>query len=212
MSTLNEYASRIVGILGRQADHAMRERVKAAFKSVFATRIRQSISKNGIDELLVITCKLNLDRDTDTAVEGFDVFKTTSKVPSTIRFANDSLHTRVRSNLPNDIPFSARTLVEILLADRSDSKGFNRYYTLDSGILRLFIKTTYKNLTFDTSSINTVYVDSIYENPEEVIAIWTREDASDIELPFPADMLESVVQEVLKIEFGYVAPEVEVKS
>jgi len=210
MPTLNQYASRVANILGRQADHALLERVKDAFKDIFATRIRQSISRSGIDNAFVISCELPIVIDNSTTIKDFKIFKTTSKVPVPVRFNNDAPFTFV--GIKEGISFSHRTLFEIIKSSQCDVKGFLKYYTYGDGFIRVFILTKYSDLELSSTTFEKIIIKSIFENPEEVISIMNNVDSQTAELPFPSDMLESILQELLKTEFGYVAPEVEIKS
>ena len=209
MATLNEYASRIVGITGRPSDHAMRERVKAAFKSVFASRIRQTIAKNGIDDSLILTLELPIETDPSIYIKDFKIFRATVPVPTPLRFANDSPFVFV--GVVDGEPFNIKTLLEIKLSRRFDNKGFSKYYTFDNNLIKLFIKTKYKKFELKDTNYTKVILGTIFENPEEVIGYYTSDDSQDIELPFPSDMLESVILEVLKTEFNIIPPETEVK-
>lgn len=212
MPSLNQYGSRIAGILGRQADHAMIERAKDAFKAVFATRIRQSVSKNGIDDVLTLTCELPVISDTTISIPNFNIFKTNVKVPVPVRFNNDAVFTKVTCDLFPDLSFCAKSLIEIRLAKNYDVNGFNRYYLYNNGVLKLFSKYVSGDLSLNTTTISKVYLTSIFENPEEVVVAYSTGTSQDVELPFPNDMLESILLEVLKTEFNFVPPEVEVKS
>ena len=210
MATLNQYASRIVGITGRTSDHAMRERVKDAFKSVLATRIRQSISKNGIDDSFIIPLELPIIVDEFLHIRDFKIFRTEFKVPTPVRFNNDSPFTFV--GLIDGEPFAVKSLLEVKLSHKYDRKGFSKYYTFEDNIIKLFIKLKYKNLELNNTNYTKVLLKTIFENPEEVITYYTSDDSSDVELPFPSDMLESVILEVLKTEFNFIPPETEIKT
>ena len=219
MPTLNQYGSRIANILGKPNDHVIRERGKDAFKAVFANRIRQSIAKNGIDELLILSCSIPVTEDSSATMRNFAVFKTSSKVPVPMRFHSDAPFTYIgvkrekNSDMVDDgIPFSHRLPLEIKLSDRGDLSGFKRYYTYSNGILSLYMTKQYDVLTQDLSVVKEAVISSIFENPEEVITYYSDDDANDVELPFPNDMLESILLEVLKTEFNYNTPDVEVKS
>lgn len=211
MPTLNQYGSRVANILGKQHDHSIVERAKDAFKACFATRIRQSISKTGIDDHLVIQCKVPLEEETVVVFKNFKSYRTVGKVPIPVRFQNDSPFTYVA--IPEEyIPLSFRTNVEILLSKGNQLGGFNKYYTWDNNVIRLYVKISSGLYINDEEPVKELLISSIFENPEEVIAYYSNEDSNDVELPFPNDMLESILLEVLKTEFGYNTPEVEVKS
>lgn len=210
MATLNQYASRIVGITGRTSDHAMRERVKDAFKSILSTRIRQSISKNGIDESFIIPLELPISIDEFLYMRDFKIFRTNFKIPVPLRFNNDSPFTFV--GVVDGEPFAHKSLLEVKLSHKYDKKGFSKYYTFENNIARLFIKTKYNNLELNNTNYTKALFKTIFENPEEVITYYTLEDSSDVELPFPSDMLESVILELLKTEFNFIPPETEIKT
>jgi hypothetical protein len=93
-----------------------------------------------------------------------------------------------------------------------DARGFLKYYTYENGIIKLFVKTGYEALELLFTNFDKLYVKTIFERPEEVLAVIYNCDENDVELPFPSDMLESIIQELLKTEFGYVASEVEIKT
>lgn len=214
MASLNSYGSRIANIFGRQSDHAFIERAKDAFKAGFANRIRQSVSKNGIDDLLTLTCTIPLIDNAASTLRNFKSFKTSKPVPFPIRFQNDAPFTFVGVVKESDefIPFAYRTMMEIKLAEKSSLGGFYRYYTFINGIISLYMTIDYASLHHDLSEVKAITISSIFENPEEVIAYYSNEDSQDVELPFPNDMLESILLEILKTEFGYVAPENEIKA
>lgn len=209
MATLNQIGSRIAGILGRQADHALIERAKDAFKAVFATRVRQSIATHGIDELLNITCRIPLVIDKSLSIHGFKTFITSSRVPVPVRFQNDSPFISV--SLTEGEPISNRTILEVKMSNYGDVKGFNKYYNYENGYIRVFVRTKYDNLELTVNGTGGLIVKSIFENPEEAIAFYSKEDTQDMILPIPTDMVESIILEVLKIEFNYVPKEVELK-
>ena len=189
------------------------ERVKQSIKSVFATRIRQSVDKIGIDDIFNLICEVPLVISDEFKIKDVIVFKTKVKVPKSIRYANDAPFIKVTCDNFNHWGFAAKTLTEIFLAVKADVKGFNRYYTCIDNVLHLFIRKNSNGLTIDVTKITKAFVTSIFENPEEVIGMYCDDDFGDIELPFPNDMLESIILEVLKTEFGMQpAPEVEVKG
>ena len=214
MITLNELSSRIANILGRVNDHALRERAKAAFKDVFATRIRQSVGKNGIDSLLLLSVNIPLVLDTDKSVKDFTIFKTSSIVPVPVRFPNDAPFVYVGINKPTDdsIPFSFRNELEINLSSKKRLGGLLRYYTYDNYILRLYLQSKFDIYSLDMSDVKSAVITSVYESPEEVAEYYTSGDVGDYPIPYPRDMIESILQEILKTEFNYNTPDIEIKS
>lgn len=213
MGSLNKYASHVAGITGRTMDHALMERVKESIKSIFAARIRQSTYKYGVDYNFLLTCEVPIVLDATSKVKGFTVFKSTKKVPKSVRFANDAPYVKVIVDGISDVPFSSRTMTEVMLSAKSDVRGFHRYYSIGEDVLNIYIRPDTAEYSLNTSKVTKATVTSIFENPEEVLALYTDEDMQDIELPFPNEMFESIILEVLKTEFNIQpTPEVEIKS
>jgi hypothetical protein len=217
MATLNMYASRIANIIGKIDDLAVKTRAVDAIKNVFAARIRQSIAKNGIDDGLILTCSIPVIIDESEKITDFIVFKNVDKIPIPVRFNNDSPFTYVGlkfKNKPDDgIPFASKSKLEVKLAADKNIGGFNRFFNYEHGSIKLYIRNNYKQLERDfETTVEKVTISSIFENPEEVITYYTDQDNYNVDLPFPSDMLESILLEVLKTEFNYNVPETEVKA
>lgn len=211
MGSLNRYASHIANIVGRPMDHTLMERVKESIKSIFAARIRQSTFKFGVDYNFLLNCEVPVKLET-SPVKGFTVFSTDRVIPKSIRFASDAPYVRVTLNGISDIPFSNRTTTEIQLSAKSDVKGFHRYYTITDGFVKFYIRTDTNNFSLNTADVTKGIITSIFESPEEVLGMYSTEDMQDIDLPFPNEMFESIVAELLQTEFRIQpAPEVEVK-
>lgn len=216
MSTLNIYASRIANILGKSDDRAVKARAKDAIKNVFAARIRQSVAKNGIDDGMILTCKIPVVVDNAEKINNFIVFKTTEPVPIPVRFNNDSPFTYVglkfKNKADDGIPCSFKSKLEVKLAADKNIGGFNRFFNYEHKSLVLYLRNSYLQLDKSFDELEAVIVSSIFENPEEVISFYTNGDSHDFVLPFPSDMLESIILEVLKTEFNYNVVEPEIKA
>ena len=214
MTTLNSLASRIANIVGKPNDHSIKERVKDSFKSVFATRIRQSVTRNGIDDLLVITCKILLEKVEDVIAD-YSTFKVKDKIPFPVRFENDAPFTYVgilNNGKDDGVPCVAANVLEIKMSTRRRLHGFKRYYSYDITGMFIHICNSYSDFDKDVTGITHVLLSSVFEDPEVVINYYSEEDNNDVALPFPADMIESIVLEILKTEFQINTPDVDVKS
>lgn len=214
MTTLNSLASRIANIVGKPNDHSLKERCKDSFKSIFATRIRQSVTRNGVDDLLVITCKLPLIKVEDSIID-YSSFKVDAKIPFPVRFDNDAPFTYVgiiNKGVDDGVPCVSANVLEIKMTTRRRLHGFKRYYDYNITGMNIFICNAYSDFDKDVSGITHVLLSSVFEDPEIVIGYYTDEDNNDIDLPFPTDMIESIVLEILKTEFQINTPDVDVKS
>lgn len=214
MITFNELSSRVANTLGRVNDHALRERAKAAFKDAFATRIRQSISRSGIDPHLLLSVSIPVVEDSEKSTSEFTVYKTTVSVPTPLRFNNDAPFIYVGVKKPTDdlVPFSYRNEMEIKASLKKKLGGLFRYYTYEGSTVRLYIKSTFQIYSLDISEVEYAVLSSVYESPEEVAAFYTKDDVGDYPIPYPRDMIESILQEILKTEFGYNTQDNEIKS
>lgn len=214
MITLNELSSRIANITGKVHDHGLRERVKAAFKDVFAARIRQSIAKSGIDSLLILPVSIPVVLDNDKSTVEFSVYKTTGDVPTPLRFNNDApfIYVGVEKPIDDLVPFSFKTEFDIKLSSKRKMGGLFRYYTFMNNTVRLYLSNHYDVYSMDKSDVRKAVLASIYESPEEVAKFYTTDDVGDYPIPYPRDMVESILLEILKTEFNYIPQDIEVKS
>lgn len=228
MPTLNQYASKIANMIGRPGDHDVKERIKDAFKATFANRIRQSSERNGIDGILTLTyiaevveVSLNsaIAKPTDYTNTTKE-FTTVNKVPVPIRVKSDSPFISVTDD-EERFNFINCNRSEHRLRASSLPTGILCSYTLINSKLILNIVTNVEDLTFSnwwgyTAVPNTtmpkyIKITGIWENPEEVLGMYAVEDGQDIELPLPNDMLEDIMYQILKVEFGVIPKETEVK-
>ena len=98
MATLNQLGSKISNILGKPGDHSIQERAKDACKALFATFIRQSIERNGVDEVLKVSFNVPLIcvpltdiENTYAGIGAKDMVLTTEhRVPTPLRMPNDA--------------------------------------------------------------------------------------------------------------------------
>jgi len=228
MPTLNQYASKIANMVGRPGDHEVKERIKDAFKATFANRIRQSSERNGIDSILTLTyiaevveVGLNsaIPKPTDYKTT-IKEFTTLNKVPVPIRIKSDAPFISVTDD-DERFNFINCSRAEHRLRASSLPTGILCSYTLINSKLILNIVTDVKDITFnnwwgfaaigDTVMPKYIKITAIWESPEDVLGMYATDDGQDIELPLPNDMLEDIMYQILKVEFGVIPKEMEVK-
>lgn len=54
-------------------------------------------------------------------------------------------------------------------------------------------------------------IKAVWENPEEILTMFEDNDGQDIELPFPSDMIETAIVELLKVEFNIISRDNDIK-
>lgn len=222
MATLNQLGSKISNILGKPGDHSIQERAKDACKALFATFIRQSIERNGVDEVLKVSFNVPLIcvpltdiENTYAGIGAKDMVLTTEhRVPTPLRMPNDApfLHVYTQHDDGSLITYKyANNSVVPLLTTVYSSTGVWGVYQIVNGKLKIIIKNTLKNFEIDAKNYKFVTIVYVAENPAEVITMYMEDDDQDIELPLPTDMIERITYEVLRTEFGIKPTEHEVK-
>lgn len=222
MATLNQLGSKISNILGKPGDHSIQERAKDACKTLFATFIRQSIERNGVDEVLKVSFNVPLIcvpltdiENTYVGIGAKDMVLTTEhRVPTPLRMPNDApfLHVYTQHDDGSLITYKyANNSVVPLLTTVYSPTGVWGVYQIVNGKLKIIIKNTLKNFEIDAKNYKFVTIVYVAENPAEVITMYMEDDGQDIELPLPADMIERITYEVLRTEFGIKPTEHEVK-
>lgn len=222
MVTLNQLGSKISNILGKPGDHNIQERAKSACKALFATYIRQSIERYGIDEVLKVSFNVPLKcvplTDIENTYAGIGtetcVFTTEHKVPIPLRMQNDAPFLQVYTQHDDGsfINYTyASTSMASLLTSIYSPTGVWGSYQIINGKLKIIIKNTLNDLEIEAKNYRFVTLVYIAESPEDVIAMYSEEDGQDVELPLPADLVERVVYEVLRVNFGIKPTEHEVK-
>jgi hypothetical protein len=208
MGTLNQYAARVANMIGQPDNQELKERVKDMIKTGFANRIRQSTERNGIDNILKLSFIATVEekefKDIHPSqykvVEGKPVLCTSNKIPVPVRIKNDAPFTFVGT--VNGIPFRySSSPVERRFHPICSPTGTLAGYYLDNG----YIIVDYPRANGEVDNrnkLNEILITGIWENPEEVITMFDNEDGQDVELPFPNDMLENIIAEILKTEFN----------
>ena len=200
MGTLNQYAARIASLVNQPDNHELKERIKDMIKTGFANRIRQSVEKHGIDDILKLTYEAEVESITGSANE----LKTKNKVATPIRIISDA-------------PFMFVGTTDGMAYRYENSRGAAKCrksgratHTPTGSSISYFIENGYIHIIKpNDTNISKIKITSIFENPDEVLA--TTCDGQDIELPFPNDMLENIIYEILKTEFNMYPRDIDIK-
>jgi len=192
MASLNQYGEEIIESVGLPFDIPLFTRAKDLFKQARAERIRQSIERNGVDEIFVqkyIAKLIKVDNIDDCQVQsGCLIMRTENKIPKPIRYKSDS-------------PF-------IFVG----SPTANKEYLHVKGFTSKFVQHTrfvYKKITYEyideylylrgNKLIKRVRIDSPYESPELVMPDCNGGICytDDMEFPISADMANSIIKEII---------------
>ena len=200
MGTLNQYAARIASLVNQPDNHELKERIKDMIKTGFANRIRQSVEKHGIDDIL----KLTYEAEVESVTGSTDELITKNKVATPIRIISDAPFMFVGNTNGQAYRYeNSRGAAKCRKSGRATHTptGSNTSYFIENGFIHI-IKPSDIN-------ISKIQITSIFENPDEVLA--TTCDGQDIELPFPNDMLENIIYEILKTEFNMYPRDIDIK-
>ena len=200
MGTLNQYAARIASLVNQPDNHELKERIKDMIKTGFANRIRQSVEKHGIDDIL----KLTYEAEVESVTGSTDELITKNKVATPIRIMSDAPLMFVGTTNGQAYRYeNSRGAAKCRKSGRATHipTGSNTSYFIENGYIHI-IKP-------EDTSISKIQITSIFENPDEVLA--TTCDGQDIELPFPNDMLENIIYEILKTEFNMYPRDIDIK-
>ena len=201
MGTLNQYASRIAHLVNQPDNHALKERIKDMIKTVFANRIRQSVEKHGLDDILKLSYEIDIKNNPNDNTESITI----NKVATPIRLISDAPFMFVGTN--DGIAYryeNSKTAAKCRKSGRQTHTptGSSTSYYLDNG---------YIHITPKISNISKIKITSIFENPDEVLSVISTNDGQDIELPLPNDMLEDIIYTILKVEFNMYPKDIDIK-
>ena len=208
MGTLNQYAARIASLVNQPDNHELKERIKDMIKTGFANRIRQSVEKHGIDDILKLTyeAELEIEQKTENNITTTISAKTKNKVHTPIRVISDAPFMFVGSTDGKPYRYeNSRTAAKCRQSGRAT-------HTPTGSSISYFIDNGFIELSGDIGGLpkpSKIQITSIFENPDEVLAITC--DGQDIELPFPNDMLENIIYEILKTEFNMYPRDIDIK-
>ncbi len=210
MITLNLIGDKGANLLRQPDNHEIKERVKDSFKNLMATYIRQSVEKNGIDELLILPFEVKLinrlypeHRFIKEGV-GIELKRSEFKIPTPVRIQNSSPYIYVGDGINT---YTYTTAQELIRRSSFLSMGSAVYYFVENEYI-------YCKTNDDTHKIKSdaIIVKSIYENPEQVLGYYnTSNDLQDIVIPFPRDMIAKIFIDMLRGEFGIIAVPEEIK-
>lgn len=212
MGTLNQYAARIASLVNQPDNHELKERIKDMIKTEFANRIRQSVEKHGIDDILKLTYDVNLEK-----IDSIAEHATINKVATPVRILSDApfmsviLDNTTICRYENS-RFGARTRQVNIQSGRPTHfpTGSAISYFMENRKLHLIADLDYTDS--DGKAItHTVKITSIFENPDEILGELEGSDGQDIELPFPNDMLENIIYTILKTEFNMYPKDIDIK-
>lgn len=221
--SLNAYASRIAHIIGQPDNQALKERAKDMIKDYFAKYIIQSIDKNGITPFYKVNLKVEMVAVTESNVldadgnEYYTKYKSSTKLPKPLNIKNDSVFTRVALPTSGKV-FSYVPKQVFLMSSTLAPTGSARVYTYYDDVIyikqdsRTSIPVRYIWGTSESNQNFVRYLDieTIWENPEDVIGYYSIDDNQDLDLPFPNEMLNFVIADILKVEFNIIPKDIEV--
>ena len=218
MATLNQLSSRIVNMIGQPDNHELRERVKDMFKNIFAKYIRQSSERHGIDEILTLSFIASIDElDYDTIrpskyriLNKRKLIGTVNKLPVPIRIFNDSPYLYVGS-VNGEAYKYINNPTELVFQNSLFPPNETICYVIENGRILLYKPDNKNTLIDDRRSINEIMIKAVWENPEEILTMFEDNDGQDIELPFPSDMIETAIFELLKVEFNIISRDNDIK-
>ena len=238
MASLNQYASRVAHLVGQPDNHSLKERIKDMIKDYFAKYIVQSIDRNGIQPYYKLTLEVdmvgvesskvinpNFDNDfyyidgvRQYELDGitpkanprkytYKEFESITKIPKPLNIKSDAPFTRVYiPNTAKQFKYVPDTIRRISYSSPFTSLASEYTYNNDKIICT---RKTPKYL-HNEEVISRIAIDTIWENPEEIIGYYGTTDNQDLDLPFPNEMFNLVLADLLKIEFNIVPKDTEI--
>ena len=197
--TYHMLGEKVANLMKQPFSLELQNRIIHSYKTLFATRIRQTFERNSIDNSLKLSYVAELEEATLPFNSKIKCLKTKNKVPKPIRFINDAPYTFVGNGIYSYL---------YATPDRLRSNRFlfpNGYfgYILNDNYMYIYSTISDNNIKLDK-----IRIESIFFSPEEVLTMNDdTNDGLDIELPFPEDMINSVTTELLKTEFGINNPD-----
>ena len=137
-------------------------------------------------------------------------YKSSTKLPRPMNIKNDAPFTKVIS-VDTARVFSYVSGISYLMSVSSLPTRCRRVYKYADNIIYVRVNNTYQNTSdLDGTPIKEIEVEGIWESPEKVIGYYDNTDNQDLELPFPNEMMQMIIAEILKTEFGLIPKDVEV--
>lgn len=207
MASLNQIANRVANLLKQPFNHELKERIKDSFKSIYAERLRQRIDKQSVKDTYktFFDAKLiKVDKaDTCAATLGCTILRTENKIPSLVDYRGDTPFIFVGTMDGATFVPSNRAMLRSIKS--LEFIGNAVYYFYENGYIYIWNNTLLKWLR----------IGGVFPNLEAAITICddsTRCYDDDMEFPAPEDMINSIIYEMLKMEFGIINVEpIEIK-
>jgi hypothetical protein len=207
--TLNQIAERICSITNQTNNHRLKERIKDVAKGLFANRMVQIIQQIGINEMFKLSFIIELEEKMKHELYPSPLTNTNKVLASINKLP-------IRINFSNDAPFTSVSTVTGINCKYLNTDNQQRFSSLlfpNGGLYEYSIINNYlvlyhrnNNNEVEYEDINELIVESIWENPEEVLTYYSdTNDGQNVELPLPSSIIENIIQEILKTEFGIIS-------
>ena len=192
MASLNKIAEEVLLAINKPFDFATHKRIKELIIQARAERIRQSVEKNGIDNIYVQSYNPNLVQvdiaDSCNIDVGCLVLRTEFPIAQPIRYKTDVPFLYVGS-IDGKISYTyASSTQEILSATKSKFMKHIPRYIYINGYLYIY----------NVKRVKYISIKAPYENPN--IAYTNCSGIcynDDMEFPLPLDMINSIIKEIV---------------
>lgn len=238
MASLNQYASRVAHLVGQPDNHSLKERIKDMIKDYFAKYIVQSIDRNGIQPYYKLTLEVDMigvesskvinpnfdnnfyyiDGVRQYELDGitpkanprkysYKEFETITKIPKPLNIKSDAPFSKVYiPNTAKVFKYVPETMFRMSRTLPFTSLSRKYVYIND----KLICKKEVPSYISSEEVISRIAIDTIWENPEEVMGYYGQTDNQDLDLPFPNEMFNLVLADLLKVEFNIVPKDTEI--
>lgn len=188
--TLQQQADSTAIELNQPFNHELKEAIKIDFRNLIATRLRQSIERNGIDLQYKVTYvdTLSLQPDNgDCLPQGCLVLRTANKIPLTIRYASDNTYLFVGKL--DGTPITLGQYSEYKLRQKFKYSKNQPFIVIKNGYAYIYNETKLSHLRFD----------DIFEDGNRVATICDSNCVTDdTEMVVPQDVLYEIKLEIIK--------------
>ena len=207
MASLNMLATVDAETFGRGEDAFLIENIKILYKQLAPKYIRQSIERNGIDDVMrkgYVAKIIPIDSTVDTCHFGCPTYRTELTIPTPLRYKSDVPFLFVGTNNSlKPIPYIYILPVEM---------KYISTYKLNNKIPRYYYLNNYLYFV-NIGLIREVQIINIFENPEEVISYCNNNCYNDdMEYPIPADIIPFIRKEIHELYNGKKFEQLEVEN
>lgn len=137
-------------------------------------------------------------------------YKTITKVPKPMNIKNDAPFTKV-GVIGTARSFTYCSEISYRLADYSSPTRSPRVYQYKDDFIYVKHKSPLGSAVI-VEPPTRIEVEGLWENPEEVIGFYSNTDNQDLDLPFPNEMMQFIVADILKTEFNIQPKDVEITN